>query len=89
MKKHKRERHNPIKERYMTLFFKEIGMKARDGKTVYISKEHHERINKILHVIGKNEVSLFGYIYNVLEQHFAENKEVITKLYVNNREDIF
>jgi dTDP-4-dehydrorhamnose reductase len=59
------------------------------GKTAYISKEHHERITKMLHVIGKNEVSLFDFLHNVLEQHFTTYKGEITDLYDKNIEQVF
>ena len=71
---------------YKSLFMQEADITARSGKTAYISKEHHERITKIVQVIGKNEVSLFSYIYNVLEHHFATYKDDITDLYDSNLE---
>jgi hypothetical protein len=74
---------------YKTLFLHEAMITARSGKTVYISQQHHNRILKILQVIGKNEVSLFAYIYNVLEHHFAEFQDDITELYESNIERIF
>ena len=74
---------------FIALFLQETAITARSGKTVYITKEHHERIIKILHVIGKNEVSLFSYIYNVLEHHFNTFQDEITELYENNIEKIF
>ena len=52
---------------YRSLFLKEAAIPARIGKTVYIRKEYHERIQLILRVIGKDEVSLFSYIDNVLK----------------------
>jgi hypothetical protein len=74
---------------YKSLFMHETDMTARSGKTAYISKEHHERITKIVQVIGKNKVSLFSYIYNVLEHHFDTYKDDITDLYEKNIEQIF
>lgn len=74
---------------YQSLFIHESAIAARSGKTVYICKEHHERIIKILHVIAKNDVSLFSYIYNVLEYHFTTYQEDITELYDNNIEKVF
>ncbi|SBW07860.1 DUF3408 domain-containing protein [uncultured Dysgonomonas sp.] len=74
---------------YQSLFIHESAIAARSGKTVYICKEHHERIIKILHVIAKNDVSLFSYIYNVLEHHFTTYQEDITELYDNNIEKVF
>ncbi len=74
---------------YVTLFLHEAAITARSGKTVYICQEHHDRIANILHVIGKKEVSLFSYIYNVLEQHFATYQDEITELYEGNIKKIF
>ena len=80
----------PVKESqpkdYRSLFMCKTSLTARSGKTAYISKEHHERIVKMLHVIGKNEVSLFDFLHNVLENHFATFQEDITKLYDSNLE---
>jgi len=59
-----------MKKSYRTRFLKEATIPARIGKTVYIRKEYHERIQLILRVIGKDEVSLFSYIDNVLAHHF-------------------
>lgn len=44
---------------------------------------------KIVQVIGKNQVSLFSYIDNVLSQHFAAYQDEITELYNKNNEGIF
>lgn len=74
---------------FVSLFLYEAAITARSGKTVYICQEHHDRIANILHVIGKKEVSLFSYIYNVLEQHFATYQDEITELYDNNIKKIF
>ena len=72
------------KEIYRSLFFKEAASPARIGKTVYVRKEYHERIQLILRVIGKDEVSLFSYIDNVLAHHFNTFQEEIKKLYEQN-----
>lgn len=69
---------------YGALFLKEATIPARIGKTVYIRKEYHERIQLILRVIGKDEVSLFSYIDNVLAHHFDMFQEEIKKRYEMN-----
>ena len=66
------------------LFLKAPAIPARIGKTVYVRKEYHERIQLILRVIGKDEVSLFSYIDNVLAHHFNTFQEEIKKLYEQN-----
>jgi len=74
---------------YEAFFFKETEVKTRNGKVVYIRKEYHDRILKIVRVIGENELSLFSYLDNVLEHHFAMFQEDITKLYKKKNTDIF
>ena len=74
---------------YRSLFLKEAAIPARIGKTVYIRKEYHERILLILRVIGKDEVSLFSYIDNVLAHHFETYQAEITELYNEHNRSIF
>jgi hypothetical protein len=52
---------------------------ARFGKSVNIRKEHHDRITQVVHVIGGSEISIFGYIDNVLAHHFEMFKDEITQ----------
>lgn len=75
---------------YESLFIREAGgITAREGKTVYIRKKYHDRIQKIVRVIGGNHLSLFSYLDNVLEQHFAAFKEEIDTLYKQRDEGVF
>jgi hypothetical protein len=74
---------------YEILFFKDAEVKTRSGKVVYIRKEFHDRILKIVRVIGENELSLFSYLDNVLEHHFEMFQGDITKLYKKKNTDIF
>lgn len=74
---------------YARHFFKEADIAARFGKTTYVRKEYHERIRRIVRVIGKDKVSLFSYIDNVLEHHFATFQNEITELYNINNKSIF
>lgn len=76
-------------EDYATLFIKETNLTARLGKSVYIRKEYHERILKIIHVIGENEVSLFSYLDNVLTHHFQSFQEEITEIYKQKEKGVF
>ena len=75
---------------YESLFIRTAnGITAREGKTVYIRKQYHDRILKIVQVIGENELSLFSYLDNVLEHHFASFQDEITTLYNRKNEGIF
>lgn len=83
----------PVKESnpqdYISLFMHEVGITARSGKTACISKEHHERITKIIQIIGKNEVSLFSFLDNVPEHHFATYQGELNELYENSIDKSF
>lgn len=74
---------------YLSLFVRQSDNKARFGKHVPIRQEYHERIQKIVRVIGNDEVSIFNYIDNVLSQHFEEFQADIVKLYHEKNKDIF
>lgn len=72
-------------QEYEALFIKESNLPpARFGKTVYIRKEYHDKISQIIHVVGGNEVSLFGYIDNVLAHHFESFQEGIAQSFKKN-----
>lgn len=58
---------------------------ARFGKSLYIRKEHHERISQIISVIGQGKVSLYEYVDNVLTEHFKRYQEEITVSFNDNR----
>lgn len=74
---------------YLRLFIHESPVCARLGKTIYLRKEFHERIQRIVQSIGGNRVSLFSYVDNVLEKHFADWQEEIEKEYSRQQTGIF
>jgi hypothetical protein len=89
LKEENRRRKGKIQD-YESLFIRTAnGITAREGKTVYIRKQYHDRILKIVQVIGGNELSLFSYLDNVLEHHFATFQDEITTLYNRKNEGIF
>ena len=66
---------------YETLFIREPQTVARTGKMVYIRRDFHDTIQSVCRVIGSGEVSLSGYIDNVLAHHFDTYGAEITRLY--------
>jgi hypothetical protein len=74
---------------YEALFIRESNITARLGKTVYIRREFHDRIQKIVQVIGENEVSLFSYIDNLIAHHFEMFQDDIVRLYNRKNNSIF
>lgn len=74
---------------YIEKFLQPAKGPVRSAKSAYIRPEFHERIQRIVRVIGKNDLSLSVYVDHVLEHHFKENEEVIRRLYDKNYEDIY
>ncbi|TDE53315.1 DUF3408 domain-containing protein [Flavobacterium sp. GT3P67] len=63
---------------YESIFFKKPGTIARDGKTVYIRPDFHEKLSRIVQVIGEDKITIYAYLDNLLEYHFQEFGEQIT-----------
>lgn len=66
---------------YESIFFKKTDTNARDGKTVYIRPEFHEKLTRIIQVIGEDKITIYAYLDNLLDYHFQEFAEQITKSY--------
>ncbi len=64
---------------YESIFFKKTDTNARDGKTVYIRPHFHEKMSRIVQVIGEDKITIYGYLDNLLDYHFQEFGEQITK----------
>lgn len=68
-------------ETYDDVFLKRKELKTR--QSVYISQEIHTSIARLVHVLalaGK-EISVGGYIDNVLSEHLDSHKEVIADMF--------
>ena len=63
---------------YESIFFKKPSTNARDGKTVYIRPDFHEKLSRIVQVIGEDKITIYAYLDNLLEYHFQEFGEQIT-----------
>ena len=72
---------------YKNVFLVNAEIPTRSGKLVSIREKYHDRIAKIVQVIGKKEVSIFSYIDNVLNHHFDIFQNEIAELYNKNNED--
>lgn len=64
---------------YESIFFKRSETNARDGKTVYIRPDFHEKLSRIVQVIGDDKLSIYAYLDNLLAYHFEEFGDQITK----------
>lgn len=59
-------------------FLKTHSMTKRGDKSIYIRQEYHERLSRIVQVIGKDAIPLYAYLDNILEHHFELFEKAIT-----------
>jgi hypothetical protein len=74
---------------YEKVFFRKPETNARDGKTVYIRPEFHEKLTRVIQVIGEDKITIYAYLDNLLDYHFQEFAEQITKRYNEKYKPIF
>lgn len=74
---------------YENLFFRQGDTSAREGKSVYIRAEFHQRIARIVQVIGEDKISIYTYLDNVLQAHFEQYKQEITESFQEKYKPIF
>lgn len=71
---------------YSSLFLQRNELKVRS--CVYISRRIHATISEIVKVIANKDVTVGGYIDNVLLQHLEAHKDEINDLYKQERKDL-
>lgn len=74
---------------YERVFLKKADGMAREGKSVYISKDHHKMLLRIIQVIGQNKVSLYDYVANILDYHFSFFREELEKTFTEKNTNLF
>lgn len=57
-------------EQYVDKFMVDADFTVRPRKQIYIREETHERIMKLVNVVGKGLVSMSSYIDNIINEHF-------------------
>lgn len=70
-------------EDYNELFLRRNEIKTR--QCVYISRDVHGKILRIVNDIAGGEISVGGYVDTVLRQHLEQHKERINELYKKQR----
>lgn len=71
---------------YGTTYLKRNEIKTR--QCVYISREIHNKISKIVNIIADKEITVGGYIDTVLLRHLEQHKDEINELYRRELEDL-
>ena len=67
---------------------KEGGRRKRTRQCVYISREIHNQISRIVNVISDKEITVGGYIDTVLACHLEQHKDEIKELYKKQLENL-
>lgn len=74
---------------YDKRFLNVHSMKKRGDKSIYIRQEYHERLSRIVQVIGKDKIPLYAYLDNILEHHFELFEQTITDNFNEKYKPIF
>lgn len=73
---------------YSSKFLKRNTLKGRGDKSIYVRPEYHERLARIVKIIGAGEIPLYAYFDNILKHHFELHSEEILEDYNNNNKPI-
>ncbi|ASE62048.1 DUF3408 domain-containing protein [Chryseobacterium indologenes] len=74
---------------YGERFLKSHTMNRRGEKSIYIRQEYHERLSRIVQVIGDDKIPLYAYLDNILEHHFEVFEKAITDNFNDKFKPIF
>lgn len=66
---------------YKSLFLRRTDFIARNGKQVYVPEDFHEKLSRIVFILGEGKVSIADYMHNVLQCHFQDFGEEIKMLF--------
>lgn len=78
VKREKNRTNRNLEGSYGDHFLKTHSMIKRGDKSIYIRQEYHERLSRIIRVIGKDEIPLYAYLDNILQHHFDLFEKIIT-----------
>ena len=71
---------------YESIFFKRPSTNARDGKTVYIRPDFHEKLSRIVQVMGEKKLTFFASLTNFFKYIFYLYIKNI--FYIKNKPEI-
>ncbi len=66
---------------YKSTFLTPTEFLARSGKTVYISKDFHQKLSHLVFMLGGGKLTLADYLHNLLQHHFEDFGEEMKELY--------
>ncbi|HBK41084.1 MAG TPA: hypothetical protein DDZ57_05875 [Porphyromonadaceae bacterium] len=84
IRENKKRKNRQLPIDYESRFIKKADLTVRSGKGVYIRADYHNSINRIISVIGNNEISITDYLDNILTHHFEMFEQEITDVFDRN-----
>ncbi|MCL1672914.1 MULTISPECIES: DUF3408 domain-containing protein [Bacteroidota] len=87
-KSNKATRAKKTNKSYSSKFLKRNTLKGRGDKSIYVRPEYHERLTRIVKIIGAGEIPLYAYLDNILKHHFELHSEEILEDYNKNNKPI-
>ena len=76
-------------KKYEDTFIKRGNVCVREGKAIYIRREFHKRIARIVQTVGEGKVSLTDYVDNVFAHHFQHFEQAVKESFNKNNDPIF
>ena len=67
---------------YRETYFRKVEL--TDRQPLYVSRMTHEKLMRIVTVIGGRKVTVSSYVENILLRHFEQYQDEINTLYENN-----
>ena len=67
---------------YRETYFQKVEL--TDRQPLYVSRATHEKLMRIVTVIGGRKVTISSYVENILLRHFEQYQDEINTLYENN-----
>ena len=67
---------------YRETYFQKVEL--ADRQPLYVSRTTHEKLMRIVTVIGGRKVTVSSYVENILLHHFEQNQDDINALYESN-----
>jgi hypothetical protein len=74
---------------YLSRFIRRGRGLFKSGKTIRVREEYYDRIRTITRIAGEKKVSLISYLDSVLQAHFDDNGEAISRLLREKADELF
>lgn len=74
---------------YEDMFISERTMNKRGDKSVYIRTVYHERLSRIVQVIGEDKIPLYVLLDNILTHHFEVFEELLINEFKQKSKPLF